>query len=495
MAHIAVDKYITPAQRQAINLLASYGRSTGIDIHLFGGFVRDVVIGAVPKDVDVRLDVPDIGSAANRFVEWLGGRCAGVYGNPHVVSVKVRTAAGEVALDLTRQEGRTIDEDSLIHDLTVNSLAVSVHEVALGRPARVVGPRSGLRDISDGVVRMTYKESFDDDPVRVLRALRFSRQLGYRIEARTMAAAKAAAPALRDSPGERVRAELAKLLPVRPYAAAVSLMEEVGALEAVFPELQACRGVAQPANYHVHDVYGHLVATVGQLDRMEGEFNLDFGPEVDAYFDEHVGDGLTRRELMPFAALLHDIGKPETVSARPDGNPQFLDHEVVGANMVAAVCRRLRFSRTVRDFLTSVVRHHMRPWSISPDGRMPSARAVRKFHQRAGDSATAVLVLHLADLRGSRVYMLTPEEWDARVRLVRRLIDGVQELGRTVRLLAAEPPLLNGHDLMAMGVPQGPEVGRLLRLVSDAHQDGAISNREEAVRLVESDRSEEGETE
>ena len=131
MAHIAVDKYITPAQRQAINLLASYGRSTGIGIHLFGGFVRDVVIGAVPKDVDVRMDVPDIGSAANRFVEWLGGRCAGVYSNPHVVSVKVRTAAGEVALDLTRQEGRTIEEDSMVHDLTVNSLAVSVHEVAL----------------------------------------------------------------------------------------------------------------------------------------------------------------------------------------------------------------------------------------------------------------------------------------------------------------------------------------------------------------------------
>ena len=210
MAHIAVDKYITPAQRQAINLLASYGRSGGIGIHLFGGFVRDVVIGAVPKDVDVRMDVPGIGSTANRFVEWLGGRCAGVYSNPHVVAVRVRTAAGEVALDLTRQEGRTIDKDSLIHDLTVNSLAVSVHDVALGRPARVVGPRSGLRDISDGVIRMTYKESFNDDPVRVLRALRFSHQLGYRIDPRTMAAARASAPMLSVAPGERVRVELAK---------------------------------------------------------------------------------------------------------------------------------------------------------------------------------------------------------------------------------------------------------------------------------------------
>ena len=241
MAHIAVDKYITPAQRQAINLLASYGRSTGIGIHLFGGFVRDVVIGTVPKDVDVRMDVPDIEAAADRFVEWLGGRCAGVYGNPHVVSVKVRTAAGEATMDLTRQEGRTIEEDSMVHDLTVNSLAVSVHEVALGRPARVVGPRSGLRDISDGVVRMTYRDSFEDDPVRVLRALRFSHTLGYRIEARTMAAAKAAAPSLRDAPGERIRAELAKFLSVPPNGGAVRLMEETGVLSQVSPKLEACR--------------------------------------------------------------------------------------------------------------------------------------------------------------------------------------------------------------------------------------------------------------
>ena len=209
MAHIAFDKYITPAQRQAINLLASYGRAAGIGIHLLGGFVRDVVIGTVPKDVDVRLDVPDLGEAAERFTEWLGGRCVGVYGNPHVVSVMVRTAAGEVALDLTRQEGRTIEADSTFHDLTVCSMVVSVHEVALGWPARV-DPARGLRDIEAGVVRMTHPESFSDDPVRMLRALRFSHALGYRIEPRTMAAARASAPMLSDAPGERVRVELAK---------------------------------------------------------------------------------------------------------------------------------------------------------------------------------------------------------------------------------------------------------------------------------------------
>ena len=274
MTYVAVDKFITPAQRQAINLLATYSRNTGIAIHLFGGFVRDVVIGQAPKDVDVRLDVTDLGEAAGRFTEWLGGRCVGVYGNSHVVSVKVRTGGGEVLLDLTRQEGRSIEDDSMYHDLTINALAVSVHEVALGRAARVVGPSAGLQDIEDGVVRMASRDVFSDDPVRVLRALRFSHALGYRIEARTMAAAKAAAPRLRDAPGERVRAELVKLLTVPPYRAAVGLLEEVGALREVLSDLQACRGVAQPNLYHIHDVFGHLLATVGELDRMAGELDL-----------------------------------------------------------------------------------------------------------------------------------------------------------------------------------------------------------------------------
>ena len=491
MRYIAVGKFITPAQRQAINLLATYGRTTGIAIHLFGGFVRDVVLGTVPKDVDVRLDVPDLGEASERFTEWLGGRCAGVYGNPYVVSVKVRTAAGEITVDLTRQEGGDIYEDSTIHDLTVNAMAISVHDVANGRAARVIDPTRGMRDIEDGVVRMVRRQSFRDDPVRVLRALRFGHTLGYRIEPHTMAAVRANAPMLSESPGERIRAELAKFLSVQPHGADVRLMEETGVLSQVFPELEACRDVAQPSMYHVHDVHGHLLATVDELDGVFGEHGAPFGQEVDGYFGEPVGDGLTRRELMPFAALLHDIGKPETVSVRPDGNPQFLLHESIGADMAAATCRRLRFSRAVRTFLTSAVRNHMRPWTIAPAGRMPSDRAVRKFHQQVGDTAVAVLALHLADLRGARRYKLTAEEWDMRVQLVRRVIAGVHEQ----ETLAAEPPLLNGHDVMSMGVSEGRDVGRLLKLVADARAAGAISSREEAVRLVESDRSEEGETE
>ena len=491
MAHIVFDKYITPAQRQAVNLLASYGRTSGIAIHLFGGFVRDVVRGAVPKDVDVRMDVPDLEEAGREFAKWLGGRCVGVYCDPRIVSVTVRTGQGEVTVDLTRQEGAGIYEDAMTHDLTINAMAVNIHDVANGRAARVIDLAGGMRDIEAGIVRMVRPESFSDDPVRVLRALRFSHTLGYRIEPHTMAAVRANAPMLSESPGERSRAELAKFLSVPPYDAAVRLMEETGVLGQVFPEVEACRGVAQPSMYHVHDVYGHLLKTVEELDRLVGEHGVPFGPEAVRYFDEPVGDGLTRRDLMPFAALFHDIGKPGTVSARPAGNPRFLLHERVGADMVAAICARLKFSRPVRVFLTSVVRNHMRPWSIAPEGRAPSVRAIRKFHQQVGNAAVAVLVLHLADLRGARGYMLTTEEWDARVALVGRIIAGV----RDQEALAAEPPLLTGHDVMALGVPQGPEIGRLLRLVAEARAVGAISSREEAVRLVESDRSEEGETE
>ena len=308
-----------------------------------------------------------------------------------------------------------------------------------------------------------------------------------------MAAARASAPMLSESPGERIRAELAKFLSVPPYGAAVRLMEETGVLGQVFPE---CGSLPRRRSaLHVprtRCLWPSAEDGRGAGRGLVGEHGVPFGPEVVRYFDEPVGDGLTRRDLMPLAGAVprhrqarNRFGQGRTATLR------FLLHESVGADMVAAICMRLKFSRPVRVFLTSVVRNHMRPWSIAPEGRVPSVRAIRKFHQQVGDTAVAVLALHLADLRGARRYKLTAEEWDMRVQLVRRVIAGVHEQ----EMLAAEPPLLNGHDVMAMGVPEGRDVGRLLKLVADARAAGAISSREEAVRLVESDRSEEGETE
>ena len=190
MRYIEIEKFIAPAQRQAINLLASYGKATGIGIHLFGGFVRDVALGRVPKDMDVQMDVQDIEEAGRRFARWLAARCVGVYHDPRIVSVKVRTGRGEVVLDLTRQEGEDIYQDAMTHDLTINAMSVNIHDVATGGLACVIDPTGGMIDIEDRVVRMVRHKSFSDDPVRVLRALRFSHTLGYRIHLDTKAAAR-----------------------------------------------------------------------------------------------------------------------------------------------------------------------------------------------------------------------------------------------------------------------------------------------------------------
>ena len=250
-------------------------------------------------------------------------------------------------------------------------------------------------------------------------------------------------------------------------------------LEVLFPELGATRHVRQPSRYHVHDVHGHLLATVHEMDRvLAGRADFEISPEVEHDLNQPVGDGLTRRHLMGLAALLHDIGKPQTVSLRPDGEPQFLGHEDSGACAVGAICRRLKFSRAVRIFLVGVVKNHMRPFTLAPES--VSLRAIRRFRTRTGCAAHAVLLLHLADLRGARGDMLTSAEYDGHVRKVDYLTSRFSWLKRSERA----PRLVTGRDVLELDVQPGPRIGAILSRMDEAQDTGEVATREQAIDLL-----------
>lgn len=476
-----MTRVATPSQRATIGLMTEFLDGHGLEAHLVGGFVRDVSAGQAPADMDVCIVTDDIERTGREFSDFLGSRNGGVYSDPRMVSVTVRTPYGPAVLDLTPMRAAAIEDDLRSRDLTINALAVR-----LGRSpddfGPVIDPTGGLRDLRDGTIRLTSPAALDADPLRLLRVARFAHRLDFVIETGTVRAVESRLDTLGSVAGERQRAELIRMLSAPGSARdAVELLEALGLLAALFPEVEATRGVAQPARYHVDDVLGHLVATVGQLELvLDGRAGVEADAPMNEYLDRQVGDGLTRRDLLPLAALLHDVGKPETMSLRTDGEPQFLGHEQSGADMVRDICHRLRFSSDATTFLVEVVRNHMRPFSLAAPGRRVSARAIRKFATRCGDTAQAVLLLHLADLRAARGSRLEAGEYRRHLEMVDRVTAGMRRQDE----ITALPPLISGLAVLALGVPQGPEVGRIIRAVERARALGEINTREQAVELA-----------
>jgi poly(A) polymerase len=298
----------------------------------------------------------------------------------------------------------------------------------------------GLADLEAHVLRTPADplQTFTDDPLRMLRAIRFAAQLGFELAPDLL-------PAMRDmnvrltSPVvsmERVAEELRKMLISERPQLALELLDDAALLELILPEVAACKGVHQ-SGYHTHDVFGHTLLTVA---------------------------GTPRELVVRLAALFHDVGKPST--AAPDGS--FIGHEVIGAEMAGRAMERLRFPIKETETVALLIRLHLRPVYYSSEW---TDGAVRRLANDAGQRLERLMQLARADIAASAYPH--PEKLDE---LAARLDAVLSE--RPSRL---EAPV-DGQDIMRVrGIDPGPEVGRIKRRLTEMVMDGAIEPSRDAV--------------
>jgi putative nucleotidyltransferase with HDIG domain len=301
-----------------------------------------------------------------------------------------------------------------------------------------------------------------------------------------------AAPRLTEVSAERVRDEIYAIFGSPDAMRAVKIMDRTGALSAVFPELDAARGVEQPPNHHYWDVFEHCVQTVGMADAiLDGDrrqTSVDLTPlpwrdDFDAYFDETVGDGQKRSTLLRLAALLHDIAKPETKSLDEDGRTRFFGHGERGAEVVREVLERLRCSRGVIEHVSVMVREHLRPFQISSEWGKPTRRAVFRYYRDLGSTATDTVFLSLSDYLAARGPYLEVEDWQGCCRVADVILNPAFDPEDSKASL-----LLNGNELQRhFGLRPGPIVGHLLGLLREAEATGRIQTREEAMEMLRSE--------
>ena len=469
----------------------------GVRVWLVGGAVRDVLLERPVHDWDFAVDRDALG-LARAVADALGGAYFPLDVERDAGRVVLTAADGtRPELDFAALRGANLEADLLARDLTINALA-------LGETGTLVDPTGGEADLEAGRVRATNERAFRDDPVRLLRAVRMEAELGFEIEPQTAAWIRRDAPLLALPSAERVCDELVRLLAIRGAATHLQRCDEFGLLSRVVPEMESLKGVTQSPP-HRFDVWQHTLVTVDTLEGVIAavagqEVGLcaladappaawgdlarvlsQFAGDVTAHLAVRVSGGRDRALLLKLAALLHDVGKPQTWSQDEHGRIHFYNHEPVGARIAAARLRALRFSRDEVERVRVMVGQHLRPAHLARAERV-TRRAVYRYFRATGCAGLDVALLSLADHLATWGPNLQERRWARRLEVAETLLTHYFERREET---VAPPPLVTGHDLMAeLGLDAGPEIGRLLEALREAQAAGEVRTREEALALA-----------
>lgn len=478
---------------QLVKAAATLANQHRLRLYLVGGWLRDFVMAASgeghgdasPSDIDFA-----VSSDPLPFVEELAKRVGGRVVRLHDDLPTVRLARWlqdnpDAVADFTALQG-DLESDLRRRDFTCNALAVDAIELTQHGEAIILDPLSGLQHIAERVLVLTHKRALQDDPVRILRAFRFAATFGFAIAAETKGALAEAAPLLLNAAPERLTMELAQIFQTPQAAEMLALMDEVGVLTFLLPELMPLKEVPA-AGYHHLDGFCHTLEAVRQIERVLRAETEDEGlnallSQVRDAFNERFGYRRTGVWVVKFATLLHDIGKPETMTVGDDGSVHFYGHEKVGAEKAEAICRRLRLSRREQGVIVSLVRYHMRPVSLA-GARPLTERALRRFWHDLGELAGIYCVaLSAADLMATRGTAMTEERRQRHYFVLRRLL----ETHFALREMRQRPRLVTGHEIMERyGIGPSPLVGQALRLVEEAILDGRVRTKEDAWQLLD----------
>lgn len=444
----------------------------GIEAYAVGGVVRDLLLGRPTTDVDFVTVGAGTGiRLAEAVAEALGGFTTHVYPNFGTAALRLPPGPDGAPLVLEfvaarresyRRDSRkplveegTLEDDQHRRDFTINAMALRLDPAHYGE---LVDPFGGLRDLEAGLLRtpLDPARTFDDDPLRMVRAARFAAQLGFTIDGPAFEAMQAMAPRVEILSQERVSDELNKMLCAPQPSVGFRLLYEAGLLAFLFPELVALRGVEEVDGQRHKDNFFHTLQVVDNLATMTAGRPCD--------------DVLWLR----WAALLHDIAKPLTKRFVEGVGWTFHGHEDRGARMVPRLFRRLRLPSDERlRYVQELVRLHHRPVALVDEDVTDSA--VRRLLFEAGDAVDDLMLLVRADITSKNPHR------------VRRYLKGFDRVERKMaeveekdRLRNFQPPV-DGHEIMqTLGLPPGRAVGRLKEAVREAILDGVIPNEHDA---------------
>ncbi len=429
----------------------------GVEVYVVGGYVRDLLLGIADRDIDI-LVMGDGVTFAKSVAGRLGIRTVVTFEQFGTAMVPVEN--GKVEFVGARKErydsdsrnpqvsAGSLEEDLLRRDFTVNALAVSLNK---GRWGTLLDPFNGREDLAARLLRtpLEPERTFEDDPLRMMRAIRFASQLQFTVEENAVTAIRTMKGRLAIVSQERITEEFLKILRSPKPSVGLRLMFDTGVLQIVFPEIAQMAGVDQRRDYHHKDVFRHTCLVVDNI-----------APTTDNVW-------------LRFAALVHDIAKPRTKAFKEGIGWTFHGHEELGARMMKKIFQRMKLPLDPLPYVEKLVRLHLRPMVLVDD--VVTDSAVRRLVFESGNDVDDLMKLCRADITSQN-----PGRVARYLRNYEVVMQKIVEVEEKDRLRNWQPPV-KGDEIMAVcSLEPGKKVGVLKKAIEEAILDGKIPNEHDA---------------
>lgn len=442
----------------------------GYEIYIIGGYVRDFILGKQSTDIDIMV-LGDATEFAHKAAKKFKTELNAVYKNFGTALLMVTDNGVEYKIEFAsaRKESynrnsrkpevvdANLEEDISRRDFTINTLAVSLNKKNYGE---LIDLYNGVEDIRNGIIKtpLDPMKTFDDDPLRIMRAIRFASRLNFKIEEQTYKAIVSMKDRLKENEvvsTERVTDEFLQILMTDKPSIGLDLMFKTGVMAIVFPEISIMAGIEQRKDYHHKDVFYHTLQVVDNI-----------APKTDNVW-------------LRFTALVHDIAKPKTKRFVEGTGWTFHGHEEAGARMMKKIFLRMKLPLTQLPYVEKLVRMHLRPIPLAKDEVTDSA--IRRLAAEAGEDLVDLLTLCRADITSKNITKVS--KFFKNYELVEKKIVEVQEKDN---LRNFQSPVRGEEIMEYFKIPPSREVGIIKKKIEEAILEGEIPNEyEEARKFME----------